>query len=76
MCISYVVYILADDGTSMLCDSLLRVTREQHIVGVASVRRLVSGWMIPSRYTVSRCVWSLVQGGPGSQWRPDLMYPE
>ena len=30
MCISYVVYILAGEGTSMLCDMLFRVTW-QHI---------------------------------------------
>ena len=66
MCISYVVYILAGDGTSMLCDMLLRVTW-LHIVCEASVRWLVSGGIVPSLYTVSRPVWSVVQGRPGSQ---------
>ena len=66
MCISYVVYILAGDGTSMLCDTLLRVTW-LHIVCVAIGRWLVSGRIVPSVYTVSRRAWSVVQGMPGSQ---------
>ena len=57
--------MLTGDGTSMLCDSLLRITWLQHVVGAASVRRLVSDWMIPSLYTVSRHVWSVVQDEPG-----------
>ena len=66
MCIPYVVYILAGDGTSMLCDTLLRVTW-LHMVCVAIGRWLVSGGTVPSLYTVSRNVWSVVQGMPGSQ---------
>ena len=73
MRISYVVYILAGDGTSMLCDMLLRVTW-LHMVCGASGRWLVSGGIVPSLYTVSRRVWSVVQGMPGSQCRPGLVY--
>ena len=74
MRISYVVYILAGEGTSMLCDMLFRVTW-LHMVCGASVRWFVSGGIVPSLYTVSRRVWSVVQGMPGSQWRPGLVYP-
>ena len=66
MCISYVVYIFAGDGPSMLCDMLLRVTW-LHMVCGASGRWLVSGGIVPSLYRVSRRVWSVVQGRPGSQ---------
>ena len=58
----------------MLCDMLFRVTW-LHIVCGASVRWLVSGGIVPSLYTVSRHVWSVVQGMPGSQSRRDLVYP-
>ena len=55
MCISYVMHILAGEGTSMLCDTLLRVTW-LHMVRVAIGRRVVSGGIVPSLYTVSRRV--------------------
>ena len=66
VCISYVVYIRAGDGASMLCDMLLRVTW-LHMVCGASGRWLCSGGIVPSLYTVSRRVRSVVQGMPGSQ---------
>ena len=50
----------------MLCDMLLRVTW-LHMVCGASGRWLVSGGIVPSLYTVSRRVWSVMQGRPGNQ---------
>ena len=62
MCISYVIYIPAGDGTSILCDTSLRV-----MVCGAIGRQLVSDGIVPLLYTVSKRVWSVVQGMPGSQ---------
>ena len=66
MCISYIIYIPAGDGTSILCDTLLRVTW-LHMVCGAVGRQLVSDGIVSSLYTVSKRVWSVVQGMPGSQ---------
>lgn len=72
-CSVHLIYCVYHNSTSMLCE--LQVTWLHRVVGATNVRWLVSGWMILLLYTVSKRVWSVVQDGPSSQLRPDLVFP-